>query len=45
VEVIAEKGLERSLAEDRALANGVNTSAGKIISEAVAKALANAGGF
>ena len=45
VEVVAEKGLERALAEDRALANGVNTSAGKIISEAVAKALADAGGF
>jgi alanine dehydrogenase len=45
VEVIVEKGLERALAEDPALANGVNTSAGKIVCAAVAKALADSGGF
>jgi alanine dehydrogenase len=45
VEVIAEKGLERALLEDRALASGVNTSAGRIVCAAVAKALAGAGGF
>jgi alanine dehydrogenase len=45
VEAIAEKGLERALLEDRALANGVNTSVGRIVCEAVAKALAKSGGF
>jgi len=44
VEVIAEKGLERALVEDRDLAKGVNTSAGRIVCAAVAKALANSGG-
>jgi alanine dehydrogenase len=38
VEAIADKGLERAVAEDPALAKGVNVLGGKITYEAVAEA-------
>jgi len=36
---IVQRGIEAALAESRALAKGVNTRAGKLVNEAVAKAL------
>jgi len=39
VAMLVEKGVERALAEHRGLARGVNTRDGKIVYEAVAKAL------
>ena len=38
VEAIADKGLSRAIAEDQALARGVNTLAGKLTYRAVAEA-------
>ena len=38
VEAIADKGLSRAIAEDTALARGVNTMAGKLTYQAVAEA-------
>jgi len=38
VEAIADKGVERAIADDPALAKGVNVAAGKIVYEAVADA-------
>ena len=39
VAMLVEKGIERALAEHEGLARGVNTRDGKIVCEAVAKAL------